>query len=543
MSVENFAGHGDGDQPSIIYAFDGGDEIREVVRSGYGEIGHSPGDVINRDSTRSTPTERLPELEIPGQRGLQRDDCGEDLPAFACEECGFPKYIGRTCGSPHCSRCWASAVKDKTIRSSGKLEGFRRKLYAKYSGNFDIDFNHVVASLPDFLVDSDTPIKRALLVLKTLLEKKWQIEGFLSIYHPYRIKKKYRADQYEHDGEPGEGDMTWKDVLTSDDPMQFLKFEPHFHLFFPAKRKSFDYLTAESVYEESGWLFHRITKGEDSNVSVEDLDDLVHQITYCFSHAGVNDRNADRSELTSRMKGDLHNCYIPDGVEEKCLASFCDASPKLLGVKFANVSNATCDAEISTQNTGETPENTDSASSESDKSHNHQCECGDCTERHDHDRPITEVWDTENIKSGSTLGGSSAGPAVAGQQQTPPAPRDTWSSFGGSSSSSASEAAATTTRTAPPQPVEDSSDNKGEDSPETPISDDRQQCGGSLTPINEAADLLEDDEWCRTAAYVAALRTAVEEWERRTGGSEDLPWLDDCDGPDDDDETSVILDR
>lgn len=132
MSVENFAGYGDGDQPSIIYAFDGGDEIREVVRSGYGEIGHSPGDVIERTTTQSNPTGRLPELEIPGQRGVQRDDCGEDLPAFACEECGMPTYIGPTSGSPHCSRCWAAAVKDKTIRLGGKLKNFRRMLYAQY---------------------------------------------------------------------------------------------------------------------------------------------------------------------------------------------------------------------------------------------------------------------------------------------------------------------------------------------------------------------------------------------------------------------------
>ena len=38
MSVDNFDGDGFADQPSIIYAFDGGDEIREHSRSGYGKI-------------------------------------------------------------------------------------------------------------------------------------------------------------------------------------------------------------------------------------------------------------------------------------------------------------------------------------------------------------------------------------------------------------------------------------------------------------------------------------------------------------------------
>ena len=48
MSVENFDGHGYGDQPSIIYGFGAGDsnnaQVCELVRSGFGEAGPSPGD-------------------------------------------------------------------------------------------------------------------------------------------------------------------------------------------------------------------------------------------------------------------------------------------------------------------------------------------------------------------------------------------------------------------------------------------------------------------------------------------------------------------
>jgi len=123
MSVDNFDGDGFADQPSIIYAFDGGDEIRELSRSGYGELGPSPGDVIKRESTKSDPTNRLPELPLPRSGGLNREDCGEDIPAFACSDCGNPVYVGRTCGSPTCERCWASAVKRKTVRVTEKIEG------------------------------------------------------------------------------------------------------------------------------------------------------------------------------------------------------------------------------------------------------------------------------------------------------------------------------------------------------------------------------------------------------------------------------------
>lgn len=355
-------------QPGIIYAFDGdnGDEIREITRSGHGEIGPSPGDVIQRDDTKSNPTERLPRLDLPGQEGTKRDDCGEDIPAFACSECGSPKYIGRTCYSPGCDRCWPAAVKRKIVRGASKLEGLRKRLYAKYDGKKQFDFNHVVASLPTFKVDSDEPEERALLALKTLLEEKWGVEGFYAIYHPYRIKQEYRKDQYDHGGEQGDGDMTWKDVLNAENPEQYIYFSPHFHLFFPAVRKSFDYMTAEAVEDESGWLFKRITK-QNSNISVSDLDDLVHQMTYCLSHAGVwTDENG--VEMETRMKGLLHNTYAPDGAEDRALASLADAAPKLLGYKFANTKEGTCDEELPADTEDDHPHehaNTDDGSSNS----------------------------------------------------------------------------------------------------------------------------------------------------------------------------------
>ena len=129
MSVENLDGNGFADQPSIVYAFEKNEndevEIRELSRSGFGSPGSSPGDAIERESTKSSPTTWLPELELPGRRGLWRDDCGEDIPAFARTSeggCRSPVYVGRTCASPVCERDWPAAVKAKTVRTAGKLE-------------------------------------------------------------------------------------------------------------------------------------------------------------------------------------------------------------------------------------------------------------------------------------------------------------------------------------------------------------------------------------------------------------------------------------
>lgn len=538
MSVDNFDGDGFADQPSIIYAFDGGDQIRELSRSGYGELGPSPGDVIERESTKSDPTNRLPELPLPGSGGLNREDCGEDIPAFACSDCGNPVYVGRTCGSPTCERCWASAVKRKTVRAAGKLEGMRRMLYARHNGRKDIDFNHVIASLPDFAVDSENPIKRAEKVLKTLLEKKWGVEGFLGILHCFRIKPEYRKDQYEHGGEEGEGEMTWADVLSSDNPEKYIYFSPHFHLFFPAVRKSFDYSVTEAVEEETGWMFHRITKGEDSNVSISDLDDLVHQVTYCFSHAAVNERHADRSELTSRMKGELHNCYIPDGIEDKCLASFCDAAPKLLNERFSNLSEAACDAEVSLED------------SDTDDDAHDECECcEDGASNH----PLDDIYPSDEPRSTSSQSsaapqfagghsGSSSGSASTGHSESS-AGRDSWavSSYGTGvvSSASSSEADTDAPETDAGEDIDDGNEDEDElEDDQPPLTDTREPCGGDLEPMHKAKRRLNDSEWCRQAEYVSGLRVAVREWQRLSTGGEDRPWVDDG-GLDDDFDTTM----
>lgn len=455
---------GGGQSSVVVYGFDDGDEIREIHSDGHRKV-------VERDSTRSNLTDCLPELPIPGTGGIQQPDCGEDIPAFACGDCGNPVYVGRTCGSPRCSRCWESSVKSKVTRYAGKLEGFRRKLYGDYNGRKDIDFNHVVASLPGFIVDSTNPVERGMKVLKSILEENWYIEGFAAVYHPYRIKQEYRRDQYEHGGESGEGDMAWKDVLESEDPYQYLKKEPHFHLFFAAPRKSFDYTVAEAVEDDTGWLFHRITKSKDNNVSISDLDDLVHQLTYSLSHTGVNNWKADRDELTTRMKGDLHNCYVPDGVEEEVLASFCEAAPRLLGARFSNLSEATCSAEIPKDDTD--------------------------------DPPVTDVWEPE--------------PGIGVSR--PPSSRSESITGGGNdreTSSSASDGSSV------------ASDGTTTGSSPIDLESVDGTCGGELRPMSGAKGLLDDPEWCDGAPYVDGLRRAVEEWEDLNEG--DKPWSGSMEG-------------
>lgn len=532
MSVENFDGPGLSDQPSIIYGYTDAQEdlhIKELSRSGYGEPGPSPGDIIDRDSTESTLDTGLPALSLPGSGPLQYDDCGEDIPAFACADCASPTYVGRTCYNPLCERGWASAVKAKTIRAVGKCWAMEQILYQRNQEN--IDHNHVVASMPDFLVDSDEPINRAIEVLKTLLKYHWGIEDFVAIYHPYRIRKEYRKDQYEHGGEPGEGDMTWKDVLSSDDPEEYIYHSPHFHLFFPARRKQFDYSVVEYVNSHSGWSFHRITKGDDDvNISVENLDDLVHQMTYCLSHTGVR-LVGPRNELATRLKGEIHNLYVPDGIVDDITASFCDAAPKLLGVSFANLSDATCDAEVSDDS------GSDGGQSETED----ELPDSESDEDDVNDHPLYDVFEaTTSTGSQTRTGGSPWNEELNadGVSDADSATADDWAGTSGSQSQTLSrpaESAATGDDAGA-----DSSGGSAADGDEG--SDDNQSvCGGDLEPIWDARDRLDDERWCEQAPYVSALRTAVEEWERRTDGESEVPWVGDRANGDDDIDTSRVV--
>jgi hypothetical protein len=550
-SVENFDGPGLSDQPSVIYGYtdtastDGLPEntrellkytkshasnnddleIRELSRSGRGHPGPSPGDVLARDTTKSTLDTGLPELDLVGEEP-PGDTCGDPFPAFACLEhddddkdaCGNQIFVGDTCASPTCERCWPAGVKSKVVTAGGHLKAFANILDSRHQEN--IDFNHVVASLPSIVFDSDEPIKRALLVIKTLLEEKWGIEGFLPIYHPYRIKREYRKDQYEHGGAKGEGDMTWKDVLDSDNPYQYLKFDPHFHLFFPAYRKQFDYSVVPGVYADSGWVFHRITKGdEDCNISVGPKDDeanyedavsdLVHQLTYCFSHAGVR-QVADRHQLTSRMMGDLKTDveFVKQEDKDEAIAAFCDAAPKLLGQSFANVNESTCDASVS---------------SDDDATDTAEDECSNTTDDTD-DHPLHDVW---NPGSGATI--------------TPSTDGDPWSSGtldAGVPSDGSQGRSTGTTSTA--LPVDSTDSEAGDEDAEA----GDEVCGGTIRPIYEAPDKLNDDEWVEQAEYADGLQDAFDEWQRKVGDSDYSPWGDtgDVDGDDDLESPGVVLD-
>jgi len=175
---------------------------------------------------------------------------------------------------------------------------------------------------------------------------------------------------------------------------------------------------------------------------------------------------------------------------------FCDAAPKSLGVQFANLNNATCGAEVSAEGRADGSDEDDTDDSETKSAR-------------DTRRPIDDHQHGGRRASGGGRDPRSLDPLVAPQEV---GEDDLWES--GATWSSEGDTSVTTDETA-----------SQSDADASPV-DDRVECGGSLAPIQEAEERLEDEEWCRQAEYVAGLRTAVDEWHRRTGGDEELPWDD-----------------
>jgi hypothetical protein len=205
------------------------------------------------------------------------------------------------------------------------------------------------------------------------------------------------------------------------------------------------------------------------------------------------------------MKGDLHNIDALDRIKKRATASFCDAAPKLLGVEFRDMDDASCEA----------------ASCDCDA--DEECHCED-------DHPLHDLYDESDdaIPDYNSSPSSSAGPSfndgeatstdnsnfeLASNGQTPRMSADNStidntdnaSGSGDGASGSGDSGAGGDKRSVPTAVATGGADT----------------CGGDLIPIREAQSLLDDDEWCKQARYSDALRLAYEEWRDRTDDGDD----------------------
>lgn len=304
--------------------------IRFDYDQGDGDRGDGEGAQVNLNSLISRfetidasrqYNDELPELELPGH-GERYDDCGDELPRF-CSACGSCSNVGRTCFRSGCPRCWKGWDRKRATTITSKLEALRAYKDAQGAGWQGDKFHHLTLSAPDgFRLNSDEPLQRTFDLLKGVLDELGASTGYL-FYHPFRTTA---------DGDRG----AWKDLLPDGDPVdwddtrQELAHEPHFHAVVISKHVTGGFAT-KHLEEKTGWVVERITKGENSDVSIYDQHDLARVVTYCLSHTGIGDRAAYRAF------GEVANFTADEKFKRGMDAAVRSVAPKTLGLEYSSL--------------------------------------------------------------------------------------------------------------------------------------------------------------------------------------------------------------
>lgn len=270
-------------------------------------------------------SDELPPLELPGH-DERSETCGDPIPRF-CADCGHTCECGDTCYQSGCPRCWKAWARRRATAMSAKLEALRR--YREASGGAGYQgwkFHHLALSAPDgYAMDSETPLQNTFDVLKEVLDDMGAATGVL-FYHPFR-------------GEDGDDRGFWKDVLPDGEetPMaemrEQLSHEPHFHAVVLAKYVATEGVT-ERVEHETGWVVHRITKGEDSSVSIYDKYDLARVTSYCLSHTGIQTDGRENRRVATRYYGEVANFAAEEKIEREMDAAVRSVATRTLGLDY-----------------------------------------------------------------------------------------------------------------------------------------------------------------------------------------------------------------
>lgn len=273
----------------------------------------------------------LPTGKLPGfSDSTAHDDCGDDLPRF-CECCGDTKTFGATCYESMCRRCAQSWNLRQGARSAAKVEAMRR-----YRNSFlpETQFaHHLVLSPPDEWNDvvADDSLRRTVEAIKDVMGE-FGVEGMWA-FHPYR------GDDEHRDGPDDRGE--WPDRIYADrdwdDVQDELEYSPHFHLIVVGSNVAGGRITRE-LESRTGWLMKRITKGENSTVSIYNEHDLSAVTSYVLSHTLIRpDSNGDMSACYDYFGPNANRATADDELKDEFDAVTREVAPRVLGLEYRTV--------------------------------------------------------------------------------------------------------------------------------------------------------------------------------------------------------------
>jgi hypothetical protein len=291
-----------------------------------------PSSIVSRfesvDASDDTFGFELPELELPGF-GETYDDCGDEIPRF-CADCGATHTVGRTCYRSTCPRCGAGWTRRQGTAVASKLEAVRRYKEASENsvGWAGYKFHHITLSPPEgYQTFTDESLNQTFDVLKEVLDELGVATGVM-FYHPW-----------SGDGE-GDDLGEWKHRLFEgrdwSDVLDELEHRPHFHAVVVAKHVDGGYVT-KAIEEQTGWIVERLTKGDESDVSVYDKYDLCRVVSYCLSHTGLRETESGRTRAAYRYFGRVANLPAADHIEAEIDAAMRSVAPRTLDLSWSSL--------------------------------------------------------------------------------------------------------------------------------------------------------------------------------------------------------------
>lgn len=443
-------------QETVNAVLDAIDRPRKVAEQYIRSSDHSRKIALGREPEEA---DRLPKhddgVPLPGF-GTEYDDCDDDLPMF-CECCGNDVVVGRTCKRSECPRCGAAWVRDRTVSFASRLAVAR----AVRDANRDPQqYYHHLAWIPpeDWALQAENTYAKTIEVIKEIMDA-MDIGGYI-FYHPW-----------SGDNPDGEDDRgKWRDRLFQGrdwgDVRAELKFRPHFHIIAVGGKVPGQNLSTE-VYEKTGWILNRITKG-DSNVSLYDNNDLVAATSYSVSHTALKTINGSNYLQYDRHGPILRKVTDTDDPDTLDIPEHRRREIDVLTREHAEM---TLGIDLNDQLCGE--------------------QVLEDTARNGLAEATTYIsyksgGDTREM-TGDTSGGDGGGGGGGGPDDTDPSVSEFQQ--GGSHTE-----------------VEEVD---GTDRPETT------DCKGRLIHVKNAPDYLEDDDWCESAACVHSLEALWNEWKDR----------------------------
>jgi len=281
-------------------------------------------------------------LDLPGfgekYDGSQgRIPCGAKIP-HVCKDCGHDVDIGSTCRRSRCPRCAPSWVLKTAPGIVENIMG-AAKMMSKDLDTAVYKHHGVISPPPETYINAENPERACIEAIQDMMES-MNLQG-IALYHPWSGKSDGKGFEESHKDDRGE----WKKRLFAGrewegDVREELQHRPHFHVigacpWFPGGD------TTKQVYDETGWVIHRITGRNGSAVSLGSRQDVARAVVYALSHTAIDTRGSQNKYVFGK-KGPKYFAHDPEhpqyGNLDQSRAAVYAVAPKLLGIDDMEVS-------------------------------------------------------------------------------------------------------------------------------------------------------------------------------------------------------------